>query len=152
MKKEKGVSFLDAVKPCGRFRIRVYKAGKLVEEFEDRNLIVDGARFQMARLVAGEYTGRKITAIKFGTSGSGAVAADAAITDPLTKEIDGFEYPEDGQVQFNWHIAADEGNGKAIHEFGLFCQDGTLFARYVRPAPLNKEPDFAMEGDWTITF
>jgi hypothetical protein len=29
---------------------------------------------------------------------------------------------------------------------------GTLYARYVREKPLNKENDFLLEGDWTIEF
>jgi hypothetical protein len=29
---------------------------------------------------------------------------------------------------------------------------GTLYARYVREKPLNKENDFLLEGDWTREF
>jgi len=152
----------------GDFRLRVYRRGRLVETFEDHNLIVDGARAQMARLVAGVTANRKIALVALGTSGEAAAADDEAITNPFTKAVTGFSFPGEegfddtglgeyetfgnGAAQFHWSIGEDEANGMAIMEFGLLCQDGTLFARRVRESALNKEQDFSLEGDWTIIF
>jgi hypothetical protein len=137
----------------GVFRIRARdRNGNIVWQDEDHNMIVDGARYQMARLVAGDTAGRKIASIAFGENGDAATVSDMAITVPVVKTIASVEYPQNGQVQFNWTLGTDEANGKAILEFGLLCEDGVLFARYVRPLPLNKLSDFSLEGDWTIIF
>jgi hypothetical protein len=166
----------------GAFRFRVWKDGTLVEESGDRNMIVDGARFEMARLVAGDAEDRHIVAIALGTVVNPAACAsadlllefclwqnsarncrkaaiapppapgDTAITDPFVKAVESVEYPAPGQARFNWLVAANEANGMAVMEFGLICADGTLFARYVRKEPLNKDSDFLLEGDWTIEF
>lgn len=146
----------------GIFRMRVYKGGELVETFEDHNLIVDGAREQMAHLVAGETTGRKITAVAFGTNGDVPTVDDEEITDAYVKAVDGhsftipedwpFDTPEKGVVIFNWNLGLGEANGKEILEFGLLTEDRTLFARRIRTKALNKESDILLEGEWVITF
>lgn len=136
----------------GRFGMRVYRKGALVETYEDNNLIVNGARDAMARLVAGAGTGKNITKIRLGTGTAPAVPGDAAITRPYTKNVAGFEYPATGQVRINWTLEANEDNDTAISEFGLLTADGTLFARKARDTPLNKDSDIAIEGQWIITF
>lgn len=136
----------------GAFRIRVWKDGKLVEDSGDHNMIVDGARLEMAHLVAGDTENRHITSIALGTDGTPSAPGDTDITEPFTKAVDSVDYPVPGQTRFNWTIAANEANGMAVMEFGLLCADGTLFARYVRQSPLNKDADFLLEGDWTIEF
>ena len=151
-------------KPRGVFKLRMYRhvngKRRLIEVFEDKNLIVDLARITMAHLVAGEVThevsgvvkGRHITTMGFGTDGTEPEEPDTMLTDAFTKALDGFEYPVDGRVQFNWSLGTGEANGKAIREFGLFCADGSLFARRVREMPINKEDDISLEGTWTIIF
>ena len=136
----------------GAFHLRVYKNGTLVEESEDHNMIVNGAKLEMSHLIAGDGSNRHITTISLGTSGTAPAAGNTAITNAFTKAISGIEYPASGQVKFKWVISATEANGKAILEFGLVCADGTLFARYVRTTALNKDSDFSLEGDWTIEF
>jgi hypothetical protein len=145
---------VDYAKPLrGIFRIRAKDAdGNIIWQEEDHNLIVDGARTQMAHLIAGDTEGRNITQIKFGTNGDAAALGDTEITDPFTTDISSIEYPAFNQVQFNWEVARGENNGMGIMEFGLFCADGTLFARFVRDLPLNKDSSFSLEGDWTIEY
>jgi hypothetical protein len=128
-----------------RYR-KIYKDGR-VETCEGENLIVDTARDQMACLIAGVTEGRRVASIAFGTEGS-----VPEITGPFTKAISGVDLPAPGQARFNWNVANTEMNGKAVMEFGLLCEDGTLFARRVRQTPLNKDSDFSLEGDWTIIF
>jgi hypothetical protein len=142
----------DKAQMRGVFRLRIWKDGKLVEEEGDHNMIVDGARYQMAHFVAGDTEGRRVTAIALGTNGTPPAPGDQEITAPFVKDIVSVEYPASGQVQFNWLITTAEANDMAIMEFGLLCEDGTLFARYVRQKPLNKDSDFLLEGDWTIEF
>jgi hypothetical protein len=136
----------------GIFEARIYRAGKLVEEARDGNLIVDGARFQMARLLAGEFTGRNIAKIAFGTSGIAADPADTVIASQFVKPLAGFSYPENGQARFDWELTVAENNGMAILEFGLLTADGTLFSRKTRTNPIYKASDISIEGRWTIIF
>jgi hypothetical protein len=136
----------------GCFRIRIYRGGILVEKYEDPNLIVNGAKTAMTRLIAGAAAGKNINRIALGTNGNMPTPNDAAITAPVIKTISGVLYPANNQVEFDWSLATTEANGKAISEFGLLCADGTLFARKARAKPLNKESDISIEGEWIIIF
>jgi hypothetical protein len=138
----------------GILKYKVFRGGVPIEEVEERNLIVNGARAQMARLIAGEAEDRHITHISFGTSGDVPVLTDDEISEPFTKEISGYSFPESGQVQFDWELLTSEANGMAIHEFGLLTADGVLFSRRVRDSgrPVNKESDISIEGQWIIVF
>lgn len=136
----------------GCFRIQVYRRGILAEEYEDHNLIVNGAKTAMARLVAGQGTGKSINRIAFGTSLNVPTPNDTAIISAFIKPVSGFLYPGYNQIEFDWSLATTEANGKAISEFGLLCTDGTLFARKTRIQPLNKDSDIALEGQWILIF
>jgi hypothetical protein len=146
------MSLRDTDRLRGCFRIQVYRRGILVEEYEDRNLIVNGAKTAMARLIAGQVTGKSVNRIAFGTSANVPTPNDTAITQAFIKPISGFVYPGYNQVEFDWSLATTEANGKAISEFGLLCADGALFARKTRVQPLNKDSDIALEGQWILIF
>jgi hypothetical protein len=158
--KRSGLSFADYLEEQGKkplegiLRYTVYKNGVPVEDVEEHNLIVTAGRTQMARLLAGDLTGKQVTKISFGTNGAAPALADTQITNAFTKNLLGLSYPAAGQVRFNWSLAITEANGKAILEFGLICQDLTLFSRRTRESgkPINKESDISLEGDWTIIF
>lgn len=136
----------------GILRITVRKGGEVVEEWEDHNLIVNGARNQAARLFAGNGENRAIAKIAFGTSGTAPAVTDTEITDAYTKAVSGFSFPDVGQVQTNWELGTSENNGMAIMEFGLLSADGTLLCRKVRENPIYKESDISIEGHWTWIF
>ena len=125
----------------GIFKMVVRKNGKIVEVYEDHNLIVNGARNQAARLFAGQTSNRPI-----------ARMTDTAITEQYAKAVEGFEFPEMGQIQTNWELGVNENNGMAIMEFGLLSEDGTLLCRKVRANPIHKEADISIEGHWTWIF
>jgi hypothetical protein len=142
----------EAAAMGGRLTVRVFKDGKLVDSFVDENLIVDGARAQMAHLIGGAVAGRTVTKIAFGTSGTEADYEDDEITEAFVKSISGVSFPTANSARFEWELDVDENNGKAIIEFGLVCEDGTLFSRRVRALPINKEDDISLEGSWEIRF
>jgi hypothetical protein len=150
------VRFQDRQEMRGILTYKVYhhqgEFKELIEEFEDKNLIVNGARNQMARLIAGNFTNRNITKISFGTNGAAPTVADTTITNAFTKNVTGFTYPEMGQVTISWNLLTSEDNGQAIMEFGLVCADNTLFSRRIRTNPIYKESDISIEGQWTIIF
>jgi hypothetical protein len=148
----------------GVFGYKMYRhdeGGKtLVEEFRSANKIVNGAKKQMAHLVAGESEGFKIVKIGFGTDGTKEAAEDTGLENAFVKEVAGYSFPADGKVIFTVILERDEANGLAIMEAGLFCEDGTLFARDRREdadsgeplPPLVKSSDFSIEAEWEITF
>jgi hypothetical protein len=150
------VRFDDRQDMRGVLQYRVYRhrggVRELIEEFKDENLIVNGARNQMARLIAGDFTDRNVEKISFGTNGTEPAVEDTLITNAFTKDIEGFAYPAMGQVTFKWELLTSENNGMAIMEFGLVCADNTLFSRRVRVNPIYKESDISIEGQWTIIF
>ena len=146
------VKLAEEIPMKGIFVARVYRSGKLVEEIRESNLILNGARSQMAHLIAGEFTNRNVNRIAFGTSRTDPDPADTIITNQFAKPIKGFSFPESGRVQFDWELLISENNGMAILEFGLLTADGTLFARRTRTNPIFKESDISIEGSWTIIF
>jgi hypothetical protein len=150
--KKSGNSFVEKTPLKGTLRYTVFKNGVPVEQFEDSNLIVTGARIQMAHLITGDVSGRSISYISVGTNGDTPTVSDTEITGAFTKAVDGFEYPANGQAQINWKLLVSEANGMAIREFGLFTDDGALFARRIRANPLYKESDISIEGEWIIIF
>ncbi|MDP3327215.1 hypothetical protein [Parvibaculum sp.] len=138
--------------PNGLFSLDVFRHGKLIEHFEDKNLIVNGSKAVNARLIGGDVTNRSITQIGFGTSGTAPAGGNTVLTSAYTKAVDAVTYPVEGTVQFAFSLGTGEANGKAILEFGLFTAAGTLYARKVRSAALNKESDISLLGTWQITF
>jgi len=150
------VEFKDTVSLRGVFKVNVYKhdadGKKLIETFEDDNLIVNLARTTMAHLIAGDVTNRSMKSISFGTNGSNPTVDDTVITNPFTKNLGAITYPAMGQVTFSWSLTTSEANGLAIMEFGMLTVDGKLFCRRTRTTPINKQSDISLEGTWTIIF
>jgi hypothetical protein len=140
-------------KPRGDFTLRVLRHGKVEEIIEEKNLVVDLANTTLAHLIGGDVTNRSVTQIAFGTNGTAPAGGNTSMTDPFTKDVDVVSYPAAGQVQFDFSLLTSEANGKAIAEFGLLTEGGTLFARKHRSAgALIKDSDLSLEGSWLITF
>jgi hypothetical protein len=138
----------------GIFRVKVYRKGRMIEDYEEHNLITNYSRNMMARYLAGEDgdLSHIITHVALGTNGTVPSGADTEITNPFVTEITAFSYPGTGEIRFDWEVGYNENNGTAIHEFGLLTDDGSLFARRTRQAPINKDSDIFIEGHWSILF
>jgi len=145
------VKMADAMPMGGVFRIRVFRKGKLVKSWEDKNLIVSGGRAAAAELIAGAGEGKRIAKIAFGTSGAVPTPDDTKITGAFVKRLSGVSFPALGRAEFSWELTESEANGMKIMEFGLLCEDGTLWARKIGIEPLPKNSDFALEGEWIIS-
>lgn len=135
----------------GVFTLQIVKNGDIIEQFEEQNLIVNGAKNQLARLVGGAMTGRNITHIGFGIGTNAANPNDTGLSNGFFKPVTSISYPTTGQVAFTWSLSTAEANGLAITEFGLRCADNTLFSRKTRAA-INKSDDISITGTWTIIF
>jgi len=138
--------------PTGEFRLRVYRGSELIEEFIEKNLIVDGSKLIHAKLLGGAVANNSVTQISFGTSGTAPASGNTSITNPYTKAIDTVTYPASNQVSFNFSLGTSENNGAAIMEFGLLTAGSALYARKVRAAALSKASDLTLSGSWIITF
>lgn len=143
--------FQDSTKPCkGDFHLAVYKDGKIISRIDDHNLVVDAGRIRLAELAAGKSSAC-ITKIGVG-SGSTAEAADDTELEgqqlfPLTSAtVDGRD------ARFDFLIDNSQANGLKIHEFGLFCADGTMFSHRVRTGLIEKEDDIQIKGYWILHF
>jgi hypothetical protein len=134
----------------GCFILRVYKRGKLIERYQDHNLIVSGAQAAAAQLLAGAGQGKYISKIAFGTNGNVPTPDDTEIASPFTKRVSAYSFPATGHVEFKWNLLSNEANGMRIFEFGLLCEDGTLWARKIRQEAIPKEADISLEGEWII--
>lgn len=145
------MNFTDEAILRGDFEIRIYKDGRLIEEYSDHNMIMAAARDALARLVGGSGNGKVITKIGVGTNGTDPSPADTKLTGGYAKNITGCSYPATGEARFAFTIAAGEANGMAIREFGLLCSDNTLFARKSRGV-IEKADDIEITGTWTIKF
>jgi len=158
------LKFVDDIgkqKPMrGILNYKVFKNGVLIEDVKGANLILNGARNQMAHLIAGDFTNRNITKIAVGVNGTPPVVTNESLTGAYIKNLDGFSFPVMGQVQFDWSLGTDEANGMSILEFGLMSEDGTLFSRRIREdkdgnpinKPINKESDISIIGQWILIF
>ena len=143
----------DEVSPAkGELCYEIRRDGRLVESVSGCNLVVVGSKTCLSRLVGGAVTGKQITTIGFGTSGTEPVAGNTALAGAFTKAVDSVTYPASNQVRFAFSLTTAEANGMAIMEFGLLSGDGTLFARKVRSAAFNKDSDVSVAGTWTLTF
>lgn len=145
------MKFKDGRKPKGVFKLKVFKDGELFEEYEDLNLIVNGGRDAIVKLIGAGTAGKVVDKISFGTDGTNPVLTDTAITGPFTKAIAGVTYPANETAEFEFVLLESENNGVTIREFGLLCNDNTLFSRKVRAA-IVKTASIRLEGFWSITF
>lgn len=137
----------------GIFELKVICAhtGVVLERYIDRNLVVNGGRTAVMLLLGEGNTDKRLTKLSVGTNGTAPTGADTAITGAFTKSLGAVSYPTISSVSFAWTIGSTEANGIGIREFGLLCDDDTLFARKTREL-INKNSDIILNGSWTISF
>jgi hypothetical protein len=140
----------DKLIPTGAVTLRGFDADGLLWTWNAYNLVVNGGRQAISRLLGNQPTGKNIDRFAVGSNGSGAVLTDVAITDQFAKAVSGISFPGNG-VQFAFSLELSEANGLTIREFALLCADNTVFSRIVR-APIIKDNTVRIEGTWTINF
>jgi len=144
------VKLTDRMPMHGILRVRVFRKGKLVDRREDRNLIVSGGRTAAAALVAGMGKDKHISKIAFGTNGLPPTPDDTEITGAFVKGFSDITFPQVGLASFHWELTETEANGLKIIEFGLLCEDGTLWSRKIWEDALKKGPYISLSGEWLI--
>lgn len=142
----------DNIIAKGHFHLKVFENGKLVQTIDDRNLVVTLGHQNMARIIGGHASGKKIEKISVGTSGTTPALGDTTITGAFTKAIDSATYPDTQSVLFSFDIDNDEANDMTIREFGLLNTDDVLCARKVRTGEIIKTSAIRLVGTWKLTF
>lgn len=135
----------------GELSITLHRAGQQPQTITEHNMIMTSAKSALARLIAGQGSGKNINRIAFGTNGVGPTPNDQAISEAYTKAVSAITFPTEGQARFAFTLSESEANGLNIRELGLLCADGTLFARKVRGL-IEKTSDLSITGSWTIIF
>lgn len=137
--------------PTGTFEMWVREGGAVIEHVHEPNLVVGGIREVIARLLGGT-SAKAITHLGVGTNGTPPVVGDAVLANAVLVTISGVTYPQAGHVRFAWQVGTGVANGLQIREFGLLNPDGTLVARKVRSAAIDKTNQISIEGQWTLHF
>lgn len=154
--------------PCkGAVKAFVEEDGVLNKVWDDPNVIVNGARRALSYLVATAEDNFKITTMRFGTGGhvQGDIlipispsASDPALENEAYSKVitTWFFEPEavETSVRFQVTLEKSEANGAGVvpyTEAGLYCANGTLFARETFPA-IVKNSNRRVIFDWTLMF
>lgn len=143
--------FADAAKPCkGEFHIDVYRNGTHVDSFGDHNLVVEAGRIRLAELASGLSTDC-ISQIGVGDGAEPEKDTDTALSNQMLFPLDKASVTG-RDARFDFSIDNTQANGLKIHEFGLFCKDGTMFSHRVRKGIIEKEDDIQIRGYWILHF
>lgn len=115
-----------------------------------KNLFLDQGRQYLAfaftfRAPIGSFV---IQNFGVGTGTTPPTVADVSLENPIllsngqyTKPIDGVDYPSPFIARIRFTLGANDANGYAVTEWGIFSGDGTLLIRTTLPV-LNKTPDY----------
>lgn len=141
----------DSLKATGDFILQVYENATLINTIAEKNLVVTLGLQNIARLLGGHASGKKIENISLGTNATDPALTDTAITAPFSKALSGVTYPETNSVMFAFDIDNAEANGMTIREFGLTNSDSVLCARKVRTGEIIKTSAIRLVGTWKIT-
>lgn len=161
------VEQIDKYSMKGLVNIYIDEDDVITKVWEDKNAIVNGARIALGKLTTTADANYKITTMKFGTGGhvTGDILtpiepslADSNLeTVVFSKTIATWYYEPTGvetSVRFQVTMEKTQANGSgttAYTEAGLFCANGTLFARETFPAIVKTE-NRRIIFDWTILF
>jgi len=146
----------EIIKIVGNFEMKVFQninnKLKLIEHYKDFNLVVNVGKEKICRLLVNDNGSNWINKIGFGTSDSAVNISDTSLTDGYIKNVNSYSYEDDNtSIKFNWDLGLTENNGVTIKEYGLICEDFTLFSRKIRTG-INKESNISFDGTWSIKF
>ena len=144
-------SFKDSLEYIkGHFYIEAKDlGGDVLWTVNENNLVVTSGREALAMLLAAANGDKQVTQISFANEYGSEDKTITGFTQSYVKNIDGFEFPENTAVKFNWSLGYSEFNTNDITNYGLFTVDSTLFAMKVRPK-ITKDEYMSLNGSWTI--
>lgn len=131
----------------GVVTLRFFDKGVLTSEQVAHNLIVSSGENALLSALKGDAD-KFIHKVQIGTRGDAPVAGDTFITSPVDIDILS-KTVGSGKLTITFEIGSATANGKTVAEFGLICNDGTLFARKAW-TPFVKISDLTINGTWEI--
>jgi hypothetical protein len=145
--------------------MRVVEHGRVVWEYEGRNLFVNVGRPALAALLGGDTAGEFAAAVGFGSGSAAPTVTDTALTATVYyKALDGHSEDGNGSLTLNWSLTtADTGaQGITIQELAIFANHGSaslpgttaptpMLARKTI-APIVFGAGMSISGTWTLTF
>lgn len=155
-------------KPRGEVEIvaKNVRTGETKVVLSDKNLVVDLARENMSRLIAGDSNSsgeRYVTKMSWGTGGhdplnpstpipptSGDTGLNSELGTPGKKTVT-YDFPNSTTVRFQAELAESEANGQGLSEVGLWTDDEVLFARKTFGL-ITKSSSFSFIFKWKILF
>jgi hypothetical protein len=122
---------------------------------EDHNVVVNGSKTQLARLLGAGDATRYIKWIQLGSGITPETVTDTSLEQPITPmKVVAYAYPDASptsfRVTFTAYLEEDEANGFPISEAGLVCADNKLFSRKTF-ATHTKDNEHIFEFTWTLT-
>ena len=151
------LNFIDTPKCRGEFHVEVRRNGKIIDEYADHNLVVDGGRVRLAELAAG-LSQKHITQIGIGEGLAPEDETDTELVNQVLFPITRASVTE-RDARFEFTIGEEQANGMSVSEFGLFCADDTMFSHRVRlneetgkVAAIDKMSDIEITGYWILHF
>jgi hypothetical protein len=152
-------------RPIGIVRFRLLDRGRVVWEYEGRNLFVNAGRPALAALLGGDTTGEFAAAVGFGTGSNAPTITDTALSAPAYyKTLDAHSEDGLGGLTLNWSLnTGDTGAvGITIQELALFANhSSTGLPGATAPTPMLARKTIApiafgagmsITGTWTLTF
>jgi hypothetical protein len=126
------------------------------------NLIVTSGRTNLAKLLAGK-TGMHVSKVGVGSGKLTPGTTDTGLTNPSVVSVfearigvglekEGGVFNDPRVVQFHFRFEKAVAVGKEIWEYGLICDDNTLFSRITRPTSFIKTDIDVIVGFWQIQF
>jgi hypothetical protein len=142
----------DRIKVRGDVDIRLYHQDGSVQPLAYRNLVVNGGKTILAKLLANDYDGEYIDAIAFGTGSTAPAVSDVALEAQVLVKTATPSYPAFNSVMFTTVMDVYEGGTATFQEVGLVSHTTRkLFSRLVIN-PIMKSTLYKIEVDWTISF
>lgn len=92
-----------------------------------------------------------------GTGTTAPAVTDVALESPITldtaattKPIDGVDFLSPFVIRISYTLSVNDANGSLITERGLFSGNGTMIARHVTSAGINKTSDYSCCLTWRL--
>jgi hypothetical protein len=144
----------ETIKMRGDVNITIIDSDGNKEIQEYKNLIVNGGKTAMAKLLGGDsgYATDQISKIAYGTGSTAATTGDTALGASVLVKTATVTYPAFNKVMFSATMGTSEGGSNTFQELGLLTNNHSyLFSRLII-SPITKSAAYQIQVDWTISF
>jgi len=142
----------DKINPTGRVRTQIYNiAGELIHDETGSNLVVTIGREALAELIVSAPSTLVVDKMSFGESGLAPALSNSVIFHATDKAIDSAT-TVGSTTTFVGTLDYGDAIGDTIKEYGLKCNNGSLFARYTWGGQVDKTALNRIVVTWSITF